>query len=237
MPKRRAEDAVHVVVTDHRIQRGPFAAGASPKREQHGRYNGPVKLYYPPKLTGSALDTAYLALAGLTDRSRLPAASQQLESAIGSARPEHPEFYLELARGYRALGVIDKAAHYYRQALRREANNAGALTDLAEILLGKNDAPAAIRLLENATAGTSSDPALLNGLAVAYGHAGRFREAEPLLHRALELDDELPLTWLNLGVCLQAQGKAKDAAAAYREALRLQPNFARARQYLNRIPK
>ncbi len=234
MPKRRTEDAIHVVVTDHHIQRAPAPNDASPKREQHGRYSGPVKLYYPAKLAGSALDAAYLALAGLTDRARLPAATRQLESAIASAKPQHPEFYVELARGFRALGLIDKATHYYKETLRRKPDHVGALTELAEILLGKNDAPAAIKLLEGAA---GSDPTLLNGLAVAYGHAGRFREAEPLLRRALEIDDELPLTWLNLGVCLQAQGRVREAAGAYREALRLQPDFARAREYLDRIPK
>ncbi len=132
---------------------------------------------------------------------------------------------------------MEKASIYCKEALRRKPNDAAALTELAEILLGKGNAPEAIKLLEGAKAAGSSDPTLLNGLAVAYGHAGRFREAEPLLRRALEFDDELPLTWLNLGVCLQAQSRAKDAAAAYREALRLQPDFTRAREYLNRIAK
>lgn len=235
MPKRRPDDAVHVVITDHRIQRAPASTDANPKREQHGRYSGPVRLYYPPKLGNGALDAAYLALAGLTDRSRLPAAVRQLESAIAAARPEHPEFYVQLARGFRDTKVFEKAVRYYREALSRKPDDVAALPELAELLLARGDAPAAIALLERAKAGTSSDSTLLNGLAVAYGHAGRFAEAEPLLRRALELDDELPLTWLNLGVCMQAQSRTKDAADAYREALRLQPDFARAREYLERV--
>ena len=56
-----------------------------------------------------------------------------------------------------------------------------------------------------------------------------------LLRRAITADEDLPLTWLNLGVCLQAQGKVPEAAVAYREALRLQPDFAQVRIYLNQI--
>ena len=237
MPKRRAEDAVHVVITDHRIQRSPVLADNGPKREQHGRYSGPVRLYYPPKLSGSPLDLAYLALGGLTDRARLPAATRQLESAIASARADHPEFYVQLARGFRTMAMLERAAHYYGEALRRKPGDVGAVTELAEILLEKGDASGAIALFEGAKASSSSDPTLLNGIAVAYGHAGRFAEAEPLLRRALEVDDDFPLTWLNLGVCLQAQNRAKDAAGAYREALRLQPDFTRARSYLEQIAK
>jgi Flp pilus assembly protein TadD len=83
----------------------------------------------------------------------------------------------------------------------------------------------------------STDPALLNGLAVAYGRVSRFKEAESLLRRAAAVDEELPLTWLNLGVSLQAQGHNADAAAAYGRALKLQPDFALARTYLGQIAK
>ncbi len=237
MPKLRADDAVHVVITDHRIQRTPPTGSTGPKREQHGRYSGPVRLYYPPKLSGSRVDSAYLALAKLTDRAALPAAARRLETAIAEARPEVPEFYVQLARGFRTLAMWEKAVHYYREALRRRPNDVGALTELAEILLGKGDLRGAIQLLELGQAGTSTDPTLMNSLAVAYGHAGRFRDAETLLRGALEADEEMPLTWLNLGVCLQAQNRVSEAAAAYRKALRLQPDFTRARDYLDRIAK
>lgn len=235
MPKRRAEDAVHVVITDHRIQKKAPVAEAAPKRERHGRYSGPVRLYYPARLEGGALDAAYVALAGLTDRAGLPAAARRLETAIAEARPEAPEFYVRLGQAYRTMGMGEKASRFYREALRRRPGDAGALTELAELLLAKGDGNGAIGLLEAARAGASTDPALLNGLAVAYAYSGRFREAEPLLRRALAADEDLPLTWLNLGVCVQAQGREKEAEEAYREALRLQPDFDRARGYLERM--
>jgi Tfp pilus assembly protein PilF len=42
---------------------------------------------------------------------------------------------------------------------------------------------------------------------------------------------------LNLGVCLEAKGDRKGAEAAYRQAIALQPDFARARQYLAQLSK
>jgi predicted CXXCH cytochrome family protein len=51
MPKRRADDAVHVVITDHWIRRSPPPSSLELKPEKHGRYVGPVRLYYPPTLS------------------------------------------------------------------------------------------------------------------------------------------------------------------------------------------
>jgi Flp pilus assembly protein TadD len=65
----------------------------------------------------------------------------------------------------------------------------------------------------------------------------RFDDALRLLARATRVNPDEPLSWLNLGVSLEAKGDRKGAEAAYRRALVLQPDFARAREYLNRVSK
>ena len=52
MPKRRAEDAVHTVMTDHYIQRrkpagDPLASRKESETFEHGEYRGEVVSYYP----------------------------------------------------------------------------------------------------------------------------------------------------------------------------------------------
>jgi superkiller protein 3 len=125
---------------------------------------------------------------------------------------------------------------YYGEALRRKPFDVAAVTALAELLLQQGKTAEAIRCLENAGARASSDPTLLNGLAVAYARASRFKEAESLLRRAIDVED-VPLTWLNLGVSLEAQGRNSEAAAAYKRALLLQPDFAQARAYLGQVDR
>lgn len=237
MIKRRTDDAVHVVMTDHWIRRSPPSTDLGPKAEKHGRYAGPVKLYYPPRLTGSLLNRLYLALGALTDRSRLADMVTRLETAVIAAEPENHEFYLQLADAFRRTGRIDKAIRYYNEALRRRPSQAAAVTALAELHLARGDTDTAIRVLEDAGGRSSSDPALLNGLAVAYARVSRFKEAESLLRRALDVEEDLPLSWLNLGVAIQAQGRNSEAALAYKRALVLQPDFAAARTYLNQVGK
>jgi Flp pilus assembly protein TadD len=238
MPKRRTDDAVHVVITDHLIRHSPPPSDLKPKAEKHGRYSGPVRLSYPPKLAGGPMDQIYLALGALSAaKAQMPAAALNLEAAVTAARPEPHQFYAQLADAFRQTGRRDKAIRYYREALSRKPGDVLAVTALAELLLQESNAAEALHLLERAGARSSADPTLLNGLAVAYGRVSRFKEAETLLRRAIEADEDLPLTWLNLGVCLQAQGRNSDAAIAYRQALRLQPDFARARTYLRDIPR
>ena len=81
------------------------------------------------------------------------------------------------------------------------------------------------------------DTSLLNSLAVLYARQQRFPDALNLLSKAVRVNPDEPLNWLNLGVSLEAKGDRKGAGAAYRQAVILQPDFALAKQYLGRVSK
>src|SRR5271156_2834950 len=68
----------------------------------------------------------------------------------------------------------------------------------------------------------SSLATALLALVAALGAAASVAEEETAL--AIEADDAT--THYNLGVALQEQGKLAEAIIAYREAIRLVPNFA-----------
>ena len=68
MPKRRPQDVVNVVMTDHYIQRRPpryqLAAMLKERQEtEETRYQGEVVLYYPAQLPARVEDQLYLAVA------------------------------------------------------------------------------------------------------------------------------------------------------------------------------
>ncbi len=105
MPKRRTEDAVHVVMTDHFIQRrraagNLLAAIQETDALRQGDYRGEVALYYPKTLPPTPENELYLALAQVQQGSNLTAGIQRLEQAIEKHRPARPDFYYELARAY-----------------------------------------------------------------------------------------------------------------------------------------
>src|SRR5262249_26569693 len=75
MPKRRPSDAIHTLVTDHRIGNPSAAARSQQVVELHEGnsppYRGEVALYYPPRLTPSPENELYIALAQVKQQSNL----------------------------------------------------------------------------------------------------------------------------------------------------------------------
>ncbi len=127
MPKRRTEDAVHVVMTDHYIQRQRPSRDLLAERTEadslkHGDYRGDVVLYYPPTLPPTPENELYLALAQVQQGSNLTAGIPRLEQAIEKHRPARPEFYYELGRAYSMTANYDAGIRWCREALRRDAS-------------------------------------------------------------------------------------------------------------------
>ena len=64
---------------------------------------------------------------------------------------------------------------------------------------------------------------------------GKLDRALSLLEKSRAANPDHPLTWLNLGVTWEAKQDRARAAACYREAIRLQPDFLEARHRLNAL--
>jgi predicted CXXCH cytochrome family protein len=124
MPQRRTDDVVHVVMTDHFIQRRPPSRDLlAPIRESHDTpktsYRGEVVLLYPPRLPATAESELYLATAQVIDGSNFAAGIPRLRKAIETNKPPQAEFYFELANSYWKTGQDQKAIPYFEEALRR----------------------------------------------------------------------------------------------------------------------
>ena len=64
MPKRRTDDVVHVVMTDHYIQRRkPSRDLLAPLAEKHDEYKGEVPLLHPTTMSSRADSELYTAVA------------------------------------------------------------------------------------------------------------------------------------------------------------------------------
>lgn len=230
MPKRRTEDAVHVVMTDHRIQRRPPAGNPlAPVTERHDRVGGRVKLLYPLRLPDAPDFRLYKAMAQVQVSRSLREDTRSLAKVIETARPESAHPYRVLAESWRKAGFPDRAIAPYRRALEEDPADVQTCIALAELLRAREGT----ELLEACTRTTPDNVALLNALAVLYARQSRFEDASNLLLRALQINADDPTSWLNFGVFLQAKGDRKGAEAAYRQALLFQPDLAKAREYLS----
>ena len=236
MAKRRTEDAVHVWMTDHFIRKQPPKDGA-PLTERHDRQTGAVRLLYPSQLPDTSDQRLYLAIAASRSSANVRVDAPKLAAAIAAASPAAPEPCVELGDAYRAAGDARAAIAAYRQALARGSQAGRVYVATGELLIQTGRTDEAIQLLESALREGARDVSIRNALGVLYAGRNRFPDALRLLEEALPLKPDEPLTWLNAGVAWQATGQKNRAEAAYREAIRLQPEFTRARQYLETLLK
>ncbi len=237
MPKRRTDDVVHVVMTDHYIQRRkPARDLLAPLAEKietdENSYRGPVALYYPPALQDSAQQELYLAVAQVRQGANLKEGTSQLEGAIQKYLPAAAEFYFELAEAYRKSGKPEKAIDMFEQAIRRKPDFWPAVQGLGATLARSGRLPQAKETLLKASAMMPENAAVLNDLGLVYIGTGETREAVDVLQKASRIDPDYPDTFNNLGGALLRLGDRAGAEAAFRTALQAQPDFAEAHRNL-----
>ncbi len=240
MPKRRTEDVVHSVATDHFIQRKPPAGDLLAERaERHETavtaYRGEVVLYYPEKLPATPDNELYLALAQVIDKSNLSGGIGRLAAAIERHRPARPEFYLGLAEAWRYSGQPTKALPLYREAVRRNPRSAFGLLKLGSALREAGQYAEALAVLKRAAAAAPNDASAWHQLGQTYRVQGKTIEAAAAFQKAITLDPDMPEPHNNLGVVWLAAGSNARAEQAFREAIRMQPDYADAHNNLGNV--
>ena len=194
MSKRRTEDAVHVVMTDHRISRRPIADPLRRLQEAQEPYRGGMTLYYPPGAKvkpppagDSRSPAAQLNYLGTVHQQNgeLAKSAEVLRQAIELA-PELPEPYLNLGVTRARQGRADDAAAGFREAIRRAPDLAAAHNNLAYLLAARGEA----------------------------------REAEFHFAEAVRLDPNYWAAHLGYARLLTVMGRRGEAATHFRQAAR-----------------
>lgn len=239
MPRRRTDDVVHAVMTDHRIQRGQPSPGLTePKPERSSAeaagYRGAVVPYYPQPWPPSPEGELYLAVAQTQDGSNRVQGIAQLEAAIARHRPARAQFYVELADAFSAEGQEGRALPYYREAVQREPNTQN-LRKLAAALRALNQFPEAAETVLKGLADAPADYASWHELGLIRMAQGRDSDAASAFEKALALNPDLPETQNNLGAVWLRRGDLPRAESAFRAAVRVDPAFADAHANLGNL--
>ena len=224
MPKRRTEDVVHVVMTDHFIQRRPPShdlLAMRPERHEKVGYRGQVVLYYPPN---ASVSDHSLGMAQVAQESNLASGITQLEKAGKPAQ-------LNLAAAYATSGQLEKALALYRQI---EPKTVSVLRGLGSTLLRTGDAAGALAPLQQALA-QQPDAETQHELGRANYMLKRLPEAIQAVDQAAKLDPDLTEARDSLGNMLAESGDLARAEQELREAIRRQPDFASAHGNLGKL--
>jgi predicted CXXCH cytochrome family protein len=238
MPKRRTDDAVHVVMTDHYIQRlEPDRDLLAPKSESATISEGDpgIVLYYPPRLPATGESELYLVLAQAKEKGAGKQAIANFKSAVVQYAPKEPEFYYELAHAYFIAGDSAAAVHWYEEALRRRPIYPQATKELAVTFLMQNRQANAEETLREASAKSPGDVQLIADLGNLYLLSGRLDDAQRTLLRALQLNPILPEAENLLGLIAIRRKNHQEAEKWLRAAIRDNPALAEAHNNLGNL--
>jgi len=238
MPKRRTDDAVHIVMTDHFIARNRpagdlLAEKPEPIESPTTAYHGKVVPYYPAQLSNSLEDQLVIALAQVTDQTNSQDGLSRLRDLIDRNHPKDAIFYADLAEAYLSSGDAAASIPYFEEAARRDPS-AFRHFELEKALIEVRRWPDAERGLLSTVAQEPSDPRIWAKLGWAQWQQNKAAEAKVSLQKAIGLDGEIPELHNILGLVLLETGDPKGSVEEFREALRIRPAIAEWRLNLAR---
>lgn len=230
MPKRRTDDVVHVVMTDHYIQRRPPKGALTAPRQEIGddpqsEYHGEVVPYYPESPPSTPESQLYIAVAQVMEGSNLKAGIDRLEALVAKFEPEQGAFYFHLAEAYWRVGQPQRAAQLYEQALERSPGHVIALRNFGATLIENGEFGRAAELLARGCSAADGDAKCFSNLGEALLRQRRYVPATKALLRAVRLDPDLPEAHANLASAYSGGGDRLRAVASARVAIRLRPDF------------
>jgi len=238
MPKRRTDDAAHVVMTDHWIQKRP-PAGNPPADKPEARespataYRGEVVPYYPAKLASTEEEASlYLALAQILECSNLKDGLPHMQNLVEQYRPQRAEFYADLAEGLATAGEPAKAMHYFEEAARHAPGSAIILRKLGSAQMESGELAKAEATLRRVIELAPDDAGAWAMLGQVLWRENQIAAAKTALGNGTRLEPELPELRDSLGTLLLADGDGAAAEGEFREAVRIQPGNAKLRANL-----
>jgi tetratricopeptide (TPR) repeat protein len=141
--------------------------------------------------------------------------------------PESAELHDDLGTAYASKGLFDEAHAEFLKALEMNPNSAEAHYHLGLFLATSGQIENAVPHLEKAVAINPGMAEAQKDLGRTLVIMGKADEAIPHFEKALEVNPGMAEAHLFLGVALcRSQARTHEALAHWREALRLEPNYA-----------
>ncbi len=233
MPRRRPQDVVHVVMTDHRIQRLPGGPElTAPLAESDHQITG-VELTDPAASPPGALGEVYRTLA-VVRASRATGAIDRLARLLREVQPASQVPYFDLAEAFLSRGRFAEAETALAGILARSPAEPRAREWLGIALTGQGKVDEGRAAIEAALTqpgepgGASFRPEARSNLGRLLAAEGRPAEALLVLRAALEERPNLALAWFHRARVETALDRPAEALRSYRRCLSIDPTQTRA---------
>lgn len=226
MPRRRTQDVVQVLMTDHRIQRGPGGPELLAPLKERDPVLTELKILEGGPHAEIYRAAAVVRAAGSRDAARF------LERKLAEARLPEPDPWLDLAQAQLNQRRFAEAEATLAAVRERRPDDPLALEWLALARAGQGQLDEAIELTRAAIARGSNRAEAEYNLGRLLAAKGAHEQAETHLARAVALRPNLAAAWFHLGEVRAAQGRREEAVECYERALAVDPGFTRAAEAL-----
>jgi len=234
MAKRRTQDVVRAVMTDHLIRRRPGGPELLAPLAESEPLLTAVRLP-GPDAPGGPLGEVY-GTAAVVRAVRSAAAVDYLEKMLAVAKPMEVEPWLDLAQGQLGQRRFADAERTLTGFLERHPAHPLAMEWLALAHAGQGKVDEAIAVLRQTLAAGGERPEAEFNLGTLLAGRSLPAEAEEHLQRAVVLRPNLVAAWYRLGEVRATLGRPSDAAACYRRALEIDPRHAASALALGKLP-
>jgi predicted CXXCH cytochrome family protein len=236
MPKRRTDDVVHVVMTDHLIQRRKPArdllAPIAEKPVDANPYRGEV---VPYGVSSMQPDEIYTAIAQVAQQSNLAVGIPRLETALKKQDSAAAEYSLQLGDALANASRCPGAIPHYEKAIRLDPNSSAPLERLALCLPVLKQFSRAETTLKAALALAPDSAADWLQLGGIHLQQADMKSALTDFEKAMSIDLEMPEAFNTAGALWFETGDTKRAEPALRRAIQLRPNYAEAHSNLGNL--
>lgn len=222
MPRRRAQDVVHAVMTDHRIQRGPPDRDLlAPLKEDHSPKKEQPLLYFPRTLSAWERNL-YLGMAEVQTPGNLRQGLDRLKATLERKSAPFAEPYVKLAMAQARIGAYDGARASLGRALDIDPDSPVARFNLGEVMRRQGQYAAAFEQYRRTLATDPSYAKAHLGLGLVDRQQGR--PAMESFRRALQSDPLLSEAHLGLGRETLERQRPAEAAGHFLQAIRVDPD-------------
>jgi len=240
MPKRRTDDVVHAVITDHFIQRKISTRDLQAElQERHltdaEEYHGEVIPYYPFPLPKTSENNLYLALAQVALQNNLQKGVTDLAREMNQHPPREMEFYTALGDAWKNSRNPKAAVGAFEQAIRLKPKSVTALQLLAASLKTLGNVSRSEQMLNRALHLAPQDADIWYQYGILEAQLGRTGSAVEKVQKALALDPDLPEGYMTLASLFVREDQRDPAETALKHALSIDPYDAAAYDLMGRV--
>lgn len=209
------------------------------RRGEHMLYLAEVYIAVPGGGDPGPVATLYTDRPpGTFEREEAPRGEVIAESIrVGPPGDDDPEYWTSLGVEAFARGDLESAIADFRHALALDTEYDDTRFDLARALLRAGLVEEATTVFSAYLEREPSDIEAVGGLASAQLLTQDFGGAETALRRVLAQRPRDAGSWYNLGLALEYQDRPAEAAAAYAQALHIDPALQAARAGLARVSR